>query len=110
MGLARAAGLPVLVVGDINPGGVFAALFGTLALLSPEDQALVCGFVVNKFRGDVTLLEPGLARADAEGLPCYLESSNPLNVGLYERHGFEVTREHHLPDGPLLTYMWRRAG
>ena len=60
MGLARAARLPVLVVGDINPGGVFAALFGTLALLSPEDQALVCGFVVNKFRGDVKLLEPGL--------------------------------------------------
>ncbi len=61
MGLARAAGLPVLVVGDINPGGIFAALFGTLALLSAEDQALVCGFVVNKFRGDVALLEPGLA-------------------------------------------------
>ena len=60
MGLARAAQLPVLVVGDINPGGVFAALFGTLALLSPEDQALVCGFVINKFRGDVALLEPGL--------------------------------------------------
>jgi adenosylcobyric acid synthase len=60
MGLARAADLPVLVVGDINPGGVFAALFGTLALLSPQDQALVCGFVVNKFRGDVRLLEPGL--------------------------------------------------
>ena len=60
MGLARAAQLPVLVVGDINRGGVFAALFGTLALLSPEDQALVCGFVVNKFRGDVALLEPGL--------------------------------------------------
>jgi adenosylcobyric acid synthase len=60
MGLARAAELPVLVVGDINPGGVFAALFGTLALLSPEDQALVAGFVVNKFRGDVRLLEPGL--------------------------------------------------
>ena len=60
MGLARAARLPVLVVGDINPGGVFAAMFGTLALLSPQDQALVCGFVVNKFRGDVALLEPGL--------------------------------------------------
>ena len=60
MGLARAAQLPVLVVGDINPGGVFAALFGTLALLSPEDQALVCGFVVNKFRGDVA---PARARA-----------------------------------------------
>jgi len=61
MGLARAADLPVLVVGDINPGGVFAAMFGTLALLSREDQALVCGFVVNKFRGDVELLRPGLA-------------------------------------------------
>ena len=60
MGLARAAQLPVLVVGDINPGGVFAAMFGTLALLSPEDQALVCGFVVNKFRGDPALLAPGL--------------------------------------------------
>jgi adenosylcobyric acid synthase len=58
LGLARAARLPVLVVGDINPGGVFAALFGTLALLSAEDQALVCGFVINKFRGDVRLLEP----------------------------------------------------
>ncbi|MCW2709005.1 MAG: Cobyric acid synthase [Frankiales bacterium] len=60
MGLARAASLPVLVVGDINPGGVFAGLFGTLALLSPEDQALVSGFVINKFRGDPSLLEPGL--------------------------------------------------
>jgi adenosylcobyric acid synthase len=60
MGLARAADLPVLVVGDINPGGVFAGLFGTLALLSAEDQALVAGFVVNKFRGDPALLEPGL--------------------------------------------------
>jgi adenosylcobyric acid synthase len=60
MGLARAAHLPVVVVGDINPGGVFAALFGTLALLSPEDQALVCGFVINKFRGDPAPLEPGL--------------------------------------------------
>jgi adenosylcobyric acid synthase len=60
MGLARAASLPVLVVGDINPGGVFAGLFGTLALLSAEDQALVSGFVINKFRGDPALLQPGL--------------------------------------------------
>ncbi|MFD1833021.1 cobyric acid synthase [Streptomyces desertarenae] len=60
MGLARAASLPVVVVGDIDRGGVFASLFGTTALLSPEDQALVAGYVVNKFRGDVTLLEPGL--------------------------------------------------
>jgi adenosylcobyric acid synthase len=60
MGLARAADLPVLVVGDIDRGGVFAHLYGTVALLSPADQALVAGFVINKFRGDPALLAPGL--------------------------------------------------
>jgi adenosylcobyric acid synthase len=61
LGLARAASLPVVVVGDIDRGGVFASLFGSLALLDPEDQALVRAFLVNKFRGDVDLLEPGIA-------------------------------------------------
>ncbi|MBC2901818.1 cobyric acid synthase [Streptomyces cupreus] len=60
MGIARNAGLPVLVVGDIDRGGVFASFFGTVALLSEADQKLVAGFLVNKFRGDVSLLEPGL--------------------------------------------------
>ncbi|MCX5046533.1 cobyric acid synthase [Aldersonia sp. NBC_00410] len=60
MGLARAADLPVLVVGDIDRGGVLAHLFGTLAILEPADQALIAAFVINKFRGDVGLLEPGL--------------------------------------------------
>ncbi|MFG2355603.1 cobyric acid synthase [Streptomyces sp. NPDC048521] len=60
MGIARNARLPVLVVGDIDRGGVFASFFGTVALLSPEDQELIAGFLVNKFRGDVGLLEPGL--------------------------------------------------
>ncbi len=64
MGLARAAGLPVLVVADIDRGGVMASLFGTLALLDAEDQALVAGFVVNKFRGDAAILEPGLVRLE----------------------------------------------
>ena len=60
MGLAQARELPVLVVGDIDRGGVFASLFGTLAVLSPADQALVAGFVINKFRGDQRLLTPGI--------------------------------------------------
>jgi adenosylcobyric acid synthase len=60
MGLARHASIATVVVGDIDRGGVFAAFHGTVALLEPADQALVAGFVVNKFRGDVTLLTPGL--------------------------------------------------
>jgi len=70
MGLARAAGLPVIVVADIDRGGALAALYGTVALLSRKDQALVAGFVVNKFRGDARLLEPGLDRLrDLTGRP-----------------------------------------
>ncbi|MGY1632553.1 cobyric acid synthase [Geodermatophilus sp. SYSU D01186] len=60
MGLATAAQLPVVVVGDIDRGGVFPALYGTVALMPPADQRLVAGFLVNKFRGDVRLLRPGL--------------------------------------------------
>ncbi|BBA96574.1 putative cobyric acid synthase [Actinacidiphila reveromycinica] len=60
MAVARSAGLPVVVVGDIDRGGVFASFYGTTALLAPEDQRLVAGYLVNKFRGDVSLLRPGL--------------------------------------------------
>jgi adenosylcobyric acid synthase len=71
MGLARAAGLPVLLVGDIDRGGVFAALYGTLALLEPADQALVAGWVINKFRGDERILAPGIRQLeDLTGRPC----------------------------------------
>ncbi|WP_433869731.1 cobyric acid synthase [Saccharopolyspora sp. CA-218241] len=65
MGLARAVDLPVLVVGDIDRGGVFAQLYGTLALLDAADQALIGGFLINKFRGDPALLEPGLEQLRA---------------------------------------------
>ncbi|HLL98575.1 MAG TPA: cobyric acid synthase [Rubrobacteraceae bacterium] len=60
MGLARTAKLPVILVGDIDRGGLFASLYGTLALLSAEDQALISGFLVNRFRGDPAVLAPGL--------------------------------------------------
>jgi adenosylcobyric acid synthase len=59
MGLATAARLPVIVVGDIDRGGVFAALYGTLALMPAADQELVAGFVINKFRGAPELLASG---------------------------------------------------
>lgn len=62
MGLARAANLPVLLVSDIDRGGSLAHLFGTTAVLDADDQRLIAGYVVNKFRGDPTILAPGLDR------------------------------------------------
>ncbi|MEN5256464.1 adenosylcobyric acid synthase [Pseudomonas protegens] len=60
MGFAEAVDCPVLLIADINRGGVFAHLVGTLELLSPSEQARVKGFIINRFRGDLALLQPGL--------------------------------------------------
>lgn len=60
MGMAEMADAPVLLVGDIDRGGVFASLYGTAALLEPHERARIKGLIVNKFRGDVDILKPGL--------------------------------------------------
>ena len=62
MGLARRLNLPVLLAGDIDRGGVFAQLAGTLLLLSPEERDLVKALIINKFRGDPDILRPGLTQ------------------------------------------------
>jgi adenosylcobyric acid synthase len=62
MGFARAADAPVVLIGDIDRGGVIASLVGTKSVIAPEDEALICGFIVNKFRGDAALFADGMAR------------------------------------------------
>lgn len=70
MGMAEMADSPVLLVGDIDKGGVFASLYGTIMLLSPEERERVKGMIINKFRGDVEILKPGLKMIeDLTGIP-----------------------------------------
>ena len=70
MWMAEAADAPVLLVGDIDRGGVFAALYGTVMLLEPGERARIRGLVINKFRGDVEILKPGLRMIEEKlGIP-----------------------------------------
>ena len=109
LGFARAANVPVLLVGDVDPGGVFAALTGTLAVLDAADQALVAGFLINRFRGDVGLLEPGLRMlAELTGRPTYgvlpylrglaLDAEDAVDARAFADpappHGADVLRVH----------------
>lgn len=67
MGMAKMVNAPVLLVGDIDRGGVFAQLLGTLMLLTDEEKARVKGLIINKFRGDKTILDPGIAMLEERG-------------------------------------------
>jgi adenosylcobyric acid synthase len=97
-GLARRFGLPMVVVGDIDRGGVFAALYGTYALLEEADRKLITCFVINKFRGDLGVLAPGLEELTrrtqipvAGVLPwlegIWLDGEDTLQVGAWGRPG-----------------------
>jgi adenosylcobyric acid synthase len=72
MGFATRAGVPVVLVGDIDRGGVIASLVGTHAILDDTDRAMISGYIINKFRGDVSLFDEGIAAIGRyTGWPCF---------------------------------------
>ncbi|ROR55014.1 adenosylcobyric acid synthase (glutamine-hydrolysing) [Luteococcus japonicus] len=103
MGLARQFGMPVVLVGDIDRGGVLASIYGTWALLDDADRGLLKGYVINKFRGDPEVLAPGLTRiSELTGLAnfgvlnwlegVWLDGEDALAIGAWHRAG---TTPHH---------------
>lgn len=99
MGFAEAVDCPVILIADINRGGVFAHLVGTLELLSPTEQARVKGFVINRFRGDIALLQPGLDWLEARTgkpvlgvLPYVIDLHLEAEDGLDQRQGDKVAQ------------------
>ena len=90
MGFAEAVDCPVVLVADIDRGGVFAHLVGTLALLSDSERARVQGFVINRFRGDLALLQPGIEWLERE-------TGKPVLGVLPYLHGLHLEAEDALP-------------
>ena len=94
MRMAQAADATCILVGDIDCGGVFASLLGTLELLEPHERTRIAGFVINKFRGDVALLRPGISAIEERlGIPCWGVIPYLHDLGIEEEDG--VARRAH---------------
>lgn len=93
MGFAEAVDIPVILIADIDRGGVFAHIVGTLALLSESERARIAGFVINRFRGDIALLQPGLDWLERE-------TGKPVLGVLPYLHGLYIEAEDAVPRDP----------
>ena len=101
MGMAAIADAPVLLVGDIDRGGVFAQLLGTIELLEPEERARIRGLIINKFRGDKTILDPGLDILEARTGKAVLGVVPYLDVALEDEDSLSTALEQRQAEGGL---------
>jgi len=101
MGFAEAVNCPVILIADIDRGGVFAHIVSTLALLFESERARVAGFVINRFRGDIALLQSGLDWLEAE-------TGKPVIGVLPYLHDLHIEAEDAMPDtsAPILPHTW----
>lgn len=101
MGMAAIADAPVLLVGDIDRGGVFAQLLGTIELLEPEERARIRGLIINKFRGDKTILDPGLDILEARTGKAVLGVVPYLDVALEDEDSLSTALEQRQAEGGI---------
>lgn len=101
MGMAAIADAPVLLVGDIDRGGVFAQLLGTIELLEPEERARIRGLIINKFRGDKTILDPGLDILEARTGKVVLGVVPYLDVALEDEDSLSTALEQRQAEGGI---------
>lgn len=101
MGLAKLVDAPVLLVGDIDRGGVFAQLYGTVALLEEEERALIKGLIINKFRGDKTILDPGIRMLEERVNIPVVGVTKYIDVDIEDEDSLSRRLEVQRGDGPI---------
>ncbi|WIV11820.1 cobyric acid synthase [Proteiniborus sp. MB09-C3] len=101
MGLAELVDAPVILIGDIDRGGVFASIYGTIMLMSEDEKNRIKGFIINKFRGDLELLKPGIKMIEElVNKPC-LGVVPYMNIDLEEEDSLVVKNDYNIAQKPI---------
>ncbi len=102
MGMAKMVDAPVVLVADIDKGGVFASIYGTIMLLNEEERARIKGVIINKFRGDVALLQPGIDMIEELTNVPVIGVIPYANLQLEEEDSVSLSGKNYVPDSNAL--------
>lgn len=108
MGLAELVDAPVILIGDIDRGGVFASIYGTIMLMSETERKRIKGFIINKFRGDLELLKPGIKMIEElVNKPC-LGVVPYIHIDLEEEDSLVIKNDYSSPQKPTLSMSMKQ--